>query len=85
MISIIIVLYFIINQLINLLYNYFSPSKSPAQIQYEKIFGNRSLEKDKETGNVSYDPDNHQFMVKVRAEKIAKIADYIPEQHFDTS
>jgi 2-oxoglutarate ferredoxin oxidoreductase subunit alpha len=42
------------------------------------------LEKDKETGNVSYDPDNHQFMVKVRAEKIAKIADYIPEQHFDT-
>lgn len=42
------------------------------------------LEKDKETGNVSYDPDNHQFMVKVRAEKIAKIADFIPEQHFDT-
>ena len=42
------------------------------------------LEKDKETGNVSYDPDNHQFMVKVRAEKIAKIADYIPEQDFDT-
>jgi len=42
------------------------------------------LEKDKETGNVSYDPDNHQFMVKVRAEKIAKLADYIPEQHFDT-
>ena len=42
------------------------------------------LEKDKETGNVLYDPDNHQFMVKVRAEKIAKIADYIPEQHFDT-
>tara|TARA_B110000977_G_C11048159_1_gene481355 strand:+ start:154 stop:2004 length:1851 start_codon:yes stop_codon:yes gene_type:complete len=42
------------------------------------------LEKDKETGNVSYDPDNHQFMVKVRAEKIAKIANYIPEQQFDT-
>ena len=42
------------------------------------------LEKDKETGNVSYDPDNHQFMVKVSAEKIAKIAYYIPEQHFDT-
>jgi 2-oxoglutarate/2-oxoacid ferredoxin oxidoreductase subunit alpha len=42
------------------------------------------LEKDKETGNVSYDPDNHQFMVKVRAGKIAKIADHIPEQEFDT-
>jgi 2-oxoglutarate ferredoxin oxidoreductase subunit alpha len=37
------------------------------------------LEKDFLTGNVSYDPDNHEKMVKVRAAKIAKIADFIPE------
>jgi len=42
------------------------------------------LEKDKETGNVSYDPENHEYMVKVRAKKIAEIANHIPEQHFDS-
>jgi len=41
------------------------------------------LEKEDETGNVSYDPANHQKMVRLRAEKIAKIADYIPEQKID--
>jgi 2-oxoglutarate/2-oxoacid ferredoxin oxidoreductase subunit alpha len=38
------------------------------------------LEKDNETGDVSYDPDNHELMVKTRAEKITKIADFIPKQ-----
>ncbi|MEO6681991.1 MAG: 2-oxoacid:acceptor oxidoreductase subunit alpha [Ginsengibacter sp.] len=38
------------------------------------------LEKENITGNVSYDPENHQLMVKIRQEKIDKIADYIPEQ-----
>jgi 2-oxoglutarate ferredoxin oxidoreductase subunit alpha len=42
------------------------------------------LEKDKETGNVSYDPDNHQYMVKTRAKKVQKIAEYVPEQTFDS-
>ena len=41
------------------------------------------LEKQHETGNVSYDPDNHEFMVKLRQEKIDKIADYIPLQTMD--
>ncbi len=36
------------------------------------------LEKQNETGNVSYDPINHEVMVKLRAEKIEKIADFIP-------
>jgi 2-oxoglutarate ferredoxin oxidoreductase subunit alpha len=36
------------------------------------------LEKQDVTGNVSYDPDNHQNMVKHRAAKIAGIADDIP-------
>ena len=36
------------------------------------------LEKEDGTGNVSYDPDNHQHMVKTRQAKVDKIADYIP-------
>lgn len=41
------------------------------------------LEKQNITGNISYDPDNHQLMVKIRQEKVDKIADYIPEQKLD--
>lgn len=33
------------------------------------------LEKEDITGNVSYSPENHEKMVKIRAEKVAKIAD----------
>ena len=42
------------------------------------------LEKDFETGNVSYDPENHERMVKVRQAKVDKIADYIPKQEIDS-
>jgi 2-oxoglutarate ferredoxin oxidoreductase subunit alpha len=38
------------------------------------------LEKDYETGDVSYDPKNHQKMSDVRREKIERVADNIPEQ-----
>ncbi len=41
------------------------------------------IEKQNITGNVSYDPDNHQLMVNIREEKIEKIADYIPLQQLD--
>ena len=41
------------------------------------------LEKQNITGNVSYDPENHQQMVKTRQAKVDKIADYIPEQTID--
>lgn len=41
------------------------------------------LEKQNITGNVSYDPENHQLMIKIRQEKVDKIADYIPEQKID--
>ncbi|MCB1189560.1 MAG: 2-oxoacid:acceptor oxidoreductase subunit alpha [Leptospiraceae bacterium] len=41
------------------------------------------LEKDFVTGNVSYDPENHEKMVKVREAKIQGIANYIPEQEID--
>jgi 2-oxoglutarate ferredoxin oxidoreductase subunit alpha len=36
------------------------------------------LEKEDITGNVSYDPANHEHMVRVRAQKIANIAKEIP-------
>jgi 2-oxoglutarate ferredoxin oxidoreductase subunit alpha len=36
------------------------------------------LEKQDVTGSVSYDPDNHEKMVRLRAEKVARIADDIP-------
>ena len=36
------------------------------------------LEKEDITGNVSYDPQNHEHMVKTRAQKIANIANEIP-------
>lgn len=32
------------------------------------------LEKEHESGNISYDPDNHEKMVKIRAEKVGKVA-----------
>jgi 2-oxoglutarate ferredoxin oxidoreductase subunit alpha len=38
------------------------------------------LEKDVLKGNVSHDPQNHEKMVALRAAKIAKVADFIPEQ-----
>lgn len=41
------------------------------------------MEKENITGNVSYDPENHQLMVKIRQEKVDKIALKIPEQKLD--
>lgn len=41
------------------------------------------LEKEHITGNVSYDPDNHQQMVKIRQEKVDRIADFVPDQEID--
>ncbi|TAL61258.1 MAG: 2-oxoacid:acceptor oxidoreductase subunit alpha [Bacteroidetes bacterium] len=41
------------------------------------------IEKENETGNISYDPDNHEFMVKLRQEKVDRVANYIPEQKID--
>jgi 2-oxoglutarate ferredoxin oxidoreductase subunit alpha len=37
------------------------------------------LEKDKITGNVSYMPDNHEYMTNIRAEKVKRVENYIPE------
>ena len=37
------------------------------------------LEKDAETGNVSYVPENHEYMTKIRAEKIKRVQNNIPD------
>ena len=42
------------------------------------------LEKQNITGNVNYEPENHQLMVNIRQEKVERIADYIPEQQLDS-
>jgi 2-oxoglutarate/2-oxoacid ferredoxin oxidoreductase subunit alpha len=42
------------------------------------------IEKQNITGNVNYEPENHQLMVKIRQEKVDKIADYIPLQKIDS-
>jgi 2-oxoglutarate ferredoxin oxidoreductase subunit alpha len=36
------------------------------------------LEKQDVTGNISYDPDNHDHMVRMRAEKVRRVAQEIP-------
>ena len=41
------------------------------------------LEKEDETGNVNYEPDNHARMTRLRAERIAGIADDIPGLQVD--
>ncbi len=42
------------------------------------------LEKEDITGNISYDAENHQHMVKTREAKVEMIADYIPLQTLDS-
>lgn len=42
------------------------------------------LEKQDITGNVNYEPENHQHMVNTRQAKVDKIADYIPLQTLDS-
>ncbi len=41
------------------------------------------LEKQDGTGNISYDPDNHDLMTRLRAQKVAGIAADIPELEVD--
>ncbi len=41
------------------------------------------IEKDLATGNISYDPDNHQAMTDLRQAKLESVADFIPDQEID--
>jgi len=58
------------------------PWAVPGTAGFEHRIG--GLEKQNITGNVNYEPENHQLMVKIRQEKVDKIADYIPEQKLDS-
>lgn len=53
------------------------PWAIPGQPGMEHRLG--GLEKDATSGNVSYDPDNHEVMTYTRSEKIDRIADDIPD------
>jgi 2-oxoglutarate ferredoxin oxidoreductase subunit alpha len=61
---------------------YTRPWAIPGTPGFEHRIG--GLEKQDVTGNVSYDPDNHQHMVNIRQAKVDKLADYIPEQKLDS-
>ncbi len=41
------------------------------------------LEKDIDTGHISYDSANHERMTTLRAAKVASVAEYIPEQEIE--
>lgn len=58
------------------------PWAVPGTAGFEHRIG--GLEKENITGNISYDPANHQEMVRIRQEKVDRIADYIPLQHLDS-
>ncbi len=49
----------------------------PGTPGYEHRIG--GLEKDFVTGNVSYDPENHEKMVKMREEKVQNVSKFIPK------
>jgi 2-oxoglutarate ferredoxin oxidoreductase subunit alpha len=42
------------------------------------------LEKQNITGNISYEAENHQQMVKIRQEKVDKLASLVPQQTLDS-
>ncbi|MBS4063121.1 MAG: 2-oxoacid:acceptor oxidoreductase subunit alpha [Chitinophagaceae bacterium] len=62
--------------------NYVRPWAIPGTPGLEHRIG--GLEKQNITGNVNYEPDNHQLMVKIRQAKVDKIADFIPAQKLDS-
>jgi 2-oxoglutarate ferredoxin oxidoreductase subunit alpha len=62
--------------------NFVRPWVKPGVKGLEHRIG--GLEKENETGDISYESENHELMVKLRAAKIDKIADSIPLQTVDS-
>ncbi len=50
----------------------------PGTVGLEHRIG--GLEKHCTSGTVSHDPDNHQLMVETRAQKVEKVAEFMPQQ-----
>lgn len=57
------------------------PCAAPGTPGLERRIG--GLEKSYETGNISYDPENHQKMTDVRAAKVAGVVQDIPDQQVE--
>lgn len=49
----------------------------PGMPNFEHRIG--GLEKDAQTGNISYDQQNHQAMVEARANKVEAVVEYVPD------
>ena len=58
------------------------PWAIPGTAGFEHRIG--GLEKQHITGNVNYEPENHQLMVQLRQSKVDRIAEYISEQRLDS-
>ena len=41
------------------------------------------LEKEDGTGNISYEPDNHEYMTRLRAERVERIVESVPDLEVD--
>jgi 2-oxoglutarate ferredoxin oxidoreductase subunit alpha len=44
------------------------------------LYRTGGLEKDINSGQISYDAENHQRMTQLRADKVARVADFVPDQ-----
>lgn len=62
--------------------DYVRPRVLPGTKGLEHRIG--GLEKEHETGDISYEAKNHELMVKLRAAKIDKISEFIPKLEFDS-
>ena len=54
---------------------------TPGDARYPHRIG--GIEKDIDTGHISYDGANHQAMTDLRGNKIARVADHLPAQQID--
>ena len=54
---------------------------TPGDARYIHRVG--GLEKDFQTGHISYDPANHQAMTNLRQAKVDKVADHLPKQEVE--
>ncbi len=62
--------------------NLVRPWAIPGTAELEHRIG--GIEKQNITGNISYEAQNHQLMVKTREEKVNRVADFIPDQTLDS-
>ena len=61
------------------------PWQENGQFLVLPVFEHRvgGLEKDKTTGNISYVPENHEYMTHIRAEKVERVQNSIPDLKSD--